>query len=512
MRRNPGAARAIAFIANLTHTSGPFAGQPFNLRRWQRRILAQLFETGKDGRRTRRTALLLLPRKNGKSSLAAACCLYALLGDGEISAVVVSAAADVEQAGIVFDIAVQMVRNDPELEAMCEIVASQRRIVHRPSGSVYKAISAEAYNKHGGNISFLCYDEIHAAQTRDLWDVLTTSMGARSNPITLAISTAGYDRHSILWELYSHAKKVQENPSLDPTFLPIIYEMRDGADWTDEREWKRCNPALGDFRSLADMRIACARAQAIPAQEMIFRRLFLNQWTESAERWVSLPAWDACRVDPAEFKGRRCYVGLDLSSTKDLTALVAVFPDDEGPGFDVRAQFFIPKDNILERVTRDRVPYDQWVRDGYLIATPGNRVDYEVVRRVLNEWGIAQEVRELAFDPWNATDLIQRLQEQDGFTCVPIRQGFRSLSAPTKALEAAILSKTLRHDGHPILRWCIGNAAAEQDATGNIKLSKAVSTERIDGASALVNAVDRMSRHGGADKPSFQMLVLGGSA
>ena len=214
----------------------------------------------------------------------------------------------------------------------------------------------------------------------------------------------------------------------------------------------------------------------------------------------------------ARLKGRRCYVGLDLSSTKDLTAQVGVFPDDEGPGFDVLADFFVPHDNILERVTRDRVPYDQWVRDGFLHATPGNRVEYEYVRRELNAWALEFDVREIAFDPWNATDLVTRLSEQDGFTCVPIRQGYRSLSAPTKALETAILARRLRHDGHPVLRWCIGNAAAEQDATGNIKLSKRVSTERIDGASALVNAMDRMDRHGPGDtRPTYQMIVLGGT-
>jgi phage terminase large subunit-like protein len=300
MTRNPGAAKVIAFIDNLTHTSGPFAGKPFNLRPWQRKILAQLFETGPSGLRKKRTCLLLLPRKNGKSELAAACCLYALLGDGEESAVVVSAAADREQASIVFNIAAKMVRNDPVLESMCEIVESQKRIVHRQSGSVYKAISAEAYSKHGGNISFLCYDEIHCAPNRDLWDVLTTSMGARAQPLTLAISTAGYDRHSILWELYAHALKVKENPSIDPTFLPIIYEAPQDADWTSEKVWKACNPALGDFRSLEDMRIACARAKEIPAQENTFKRLFLNIWTEQASRWIQMPAWDACCVVTAQ--------------------------------------------------------------------------------------------------------------------------------------------------------------------------------------------------------------------
>jgi phage terminase large subunit-like protein len=209
----------------------------------------------------------------------------------------------------------------------------------------------------------------------------------------------------------------------------------------------------------------------------------------------------------AALKGRRCYVGLDLSSTKDLTAQVGVFPDDDG--FDVLAQFFVPKDSIRERSNRDRVPYDQWAREGYLIATPGNVVDYEAVRQSLKDWGAEFDVREIAFDPWNATDLVTRLQEQDGFTCVPMRQGFASLSAPTKSLETAVLSRTLRHDGHPVLRWNISNISVETDATGNLKISKKVSTERIDGGAALVMAIDRMNRNNSVKPPAFQMLILG---
>lgn len=286
----------VWFINNLTHTKGEFARQPFNLRPWQAKIIQRLFTTRADGLRQYRTCLLMLPRKNGKSELAAAVALYGLLADKELGAEVYSAASDKDQAALVFNVAAQMVRNDPELDAQVEIVDSQKRIVHRKSGSFYRAISAEAYSKHGFNCSLLVYDEIHAAQNRELWDVMTTSMGARSQPLTLAISTAGYDRHSILWELYSHAKKVAENPSLDPTFLPILYEAPIGADWTDERVWKKANPALGDFRSLEEMRIAAARAKEIPAQENTFRRLYLNQWTEQASRWLSLTAWDACKV------------------------------------------------------------------------------------------------------------------------------------------------------------------------------------------------------------------------
>jgi len=303
---------------------------------------------------------------------------------------------------------------------------------------------------------------------------------------------------------------VAENPTLDPTFLPIIFEAPVEADWTDEKVWKKANPALGDFRSLQDMQILAARAKEIPAQENTFRRLYLNQWTEQASRWISMPTWDACRTrfERSSLRGRKCYVGMDLSTTKDLTALVAVFPDDDG-GFDVLPRFFVPKGTIQERARRDRVPYDLWHRDGYLDATAGETVDYEAVRGVLNGWADEFDVRSVAYDPWNATDLVTRLEQQDGFACVKMRQGFPSLTAPSKSLEKAILSRSLRHDGHPVLRWNVSNVAVEEDAAGNIKPSKTESTERIDGVVALVMAIDQMDRQAGGTPPAFQMLVLG---
>ena len=502
--------RAIGLINQLTHTKGPFAGQPFNLRPWQVQILRQLFRTGPDGRRVYRQVLLMLPRKNGKTELAAALAIYFLLFDGEIGAEVYSAAADRDQASLVFNVATQMIRNEPELEAVCEIVESQKRIVHRKSGSFYRAISAEAYSKHGFNASVVIYDELHAAPSRELWDVLTTSQGARAQPLTMAISTAGFDRHSILWELYAHAQKVKETPAIDPTFLPVLYEAATDADWTSEKVWRKANPALGDFRSLDEMRMACQRAREIPAQENTFRRLYLNQWTEQAARWLQMTAWDACQVLPTRpLERRRCWVGMDLSSTKDLTALVAVFPDEDDH-YDVLAHFFVPADTLRERGTRDRVPYPDWARDGWLTATPGNVVDYEVVRSCLHDWATRFDIQDIAYDPWNATDLVTRLQEQDGLACVPMRQGFLSLSAPTKSLEKAVLSRTLRHDGHPVLRWNVSNVSVESDATGNLKPSKKVSTERIDGVVALMMAIDRMERNQSTKPPGYQMLVLGG--
>jgi len=498
----------IAFINRLTHTKGAFARQTFNLRPWQRRIVKRLFKKRPDGLRQYRTCLLMLPRKNGKTELAAAIALYGLLADGETGAEVYSAAADRDQAGLVFGVAAQMLRNDPTLDQTCYVVESQKRIVHRASGSFYRAISAEAYSKHGFNASMVIYDELHAAPDRRLYDVLATSMGARRQPLLFVISTAGYDRHSILWELYAHAKKVEADPALDPTFLPILYEAPAEADWTKPRVWKQANPALGDFRSREEIEILCERAQAIPAQENTFRRLYLNQWTEQASRWMAMTSWDACKAPVARtaLAGRRCFVGMDLSATTDLSALVAVFPD--ATGFDVLPQFFVPADRIADRSRRDHVPYDEWARQGRLTATEGAVVDYEAIRRVLQGWAAEFSLQMVAFDPWNATDLVSRLQQQDGLLCVSMRQGFASLSAPTKALEQAVLSKRLRHDGHPVLRWNLSNVAVESDPAGNIKPSKTASTERIDGVLALVMAVDLMTRQTAAP-PSYQMVVVG---
>lgn len=503
------AERKVAIINRLTHTKGPFAGQSFQLRPWQeKQIIRPLFKTDRSGRRVYRTMLLMMPRKNGKTEIAAALALDGLLFDQEAGAEVYSAAADKDQAALVFNVAAQMIRNDSELLAQCEILDSQKRIVHRKSGSIYRAISAEAYSKHGFNASRVIYDELHAAPSRELWDVLASSTGARAQPLVIAISTAGYDRHSILWELYAHAKNVLQNPALDPSFLPVIFEAAADADWRSEKVWRSCNPALGDFRSIDEMRTMAARAQEIPAQENVFRRLYLNQWTEQASRWIPVEAWDACRQRPRLWSGP-CYVGLDLSTTTDITAMVAVYPDADGTGFSVRVAAFLPGDRLRERGLRDRLPYEQWRDEGHLIITDGSIVDYERVRAELNTWAEDSDVKDVAYDPWNATDLVTRLKDQDGFTCVPIRQGFANLSAPTKSVERAVLGGTLHHDGHPVLRHHVGNVAVETDSAGNIKPSKKLSTARIDTVAALVMAVDRMERQTAPAPKAYQAFIFG---
>ena len=503
----------VKFINKLTHTKGnQWARKPFDLRGWQTDIVRRLFTVNPETRlRQYRTSLLMLPRKNGKSELAAAIALYGLIGDKEMGAEVYSAAADRDQASLVFNVAAQMVRTDPYLDAICEIVDSQKRIVHKKLGSTYRAISAEAHTKHGFNASMVIYDELHAAPNRELWDVLTTSVGARNQPLAFAISTAGFDRHSILWELYSHAKAVLENPEIDPTFLPILFEAPTEADWTDEKVWGSCNPALGDFRNIEEMRSSCQVAKLIPAKQNTFRRLYLNQWTEQAERWLDMTIWDLgnVAVDREALRGRPCYAGLDLASTRDVTAFVLVFPDDDG-GYDVLPFFWVPEETMAERVKRDRVPYDQWARDEVLETTDGKSCNFNVIHDRILELSEEFDIREIAYDRWGAAQLVTDLQE-DGATLIPMGQGVASMSAPTKELERLVVNSRIRHGGHPVLRWMAGNVAVEQDAAGNLKPSKKVSTERIDGIVALIMGLDRATRNAqdGSvyDDPDYDLMT-----
>jgi len=496
-RINPGQ-RAVRWINNLTHTNGEWAGQPFRLRPWQeQKIIRPLFGTlTPEGIRQYRTCYVEIPRKNGKTELAAAIALYLLLGDGEAGAEVYGAAVDLEQASLAYHVASRMIHNDAELLRRVEIIPSRRRIVHHASGSVYRAIPADAPSSHGYNASGLIYDELQAAPNRELWDVLTTSMGSRRQPLTFVITTAGWDRHSICWELHQYAEKVRDGIIQDPTFLPVLYGAPQEADWLDEAVWRRANPALGDFRSLEEMRTAAKQAREMPGRQSAFQRLYLCQWTEADRPWLDLRRWDAGNlpVDQDALRGRPCYGGLDLSTTTDLTAFVLLFPRD-GTGYDVLPFFWAPAEKIRERTHRDRVPYELWVREGFLEATEGNVVDYDRIRQRLRALAERYRIQEIAYDRWNASQLVTQLQE-DGATMVPIGQGFATMTAPTKELEKVILGETLRHGGHPVLRWCAANTVAEEDAAGNIKPSKRKSTDRIDGIVALIMALDRAMRQG----------------
>jgi phage terminase large subunit-like protein len=512
----PRADWAVEFISKLTHTKDKWAGMDFQLRPWQRAIISELFgrmRADDPTRRAYRTCYIEIPRKNGKSELAAALALYGLVGDDVIGAEVYSAAADRDQAALVFNAAAQMVRNDTYLRSRLKIIDSQKRIVDHKTGSFYRAISAEAYSKHGFNASLVIYDELHAAPNRELWDVLTTSMGARSEPLVVAITTAGYDRHSICWEQHDYATKILDGIVTDPTFFPVIYAADDDADWLDEGVWHKANPALEDFRDLDEMRALAHKAKEIPALQNTFRRLYLCQWTEQAERWIDMAAWDACVGDTdwkglrERMKGKPCYAGLDLSSRNDLTALALVFEDDD-EGMTVVPFFWVPADGAVKRSRTDRVPYQQWIREGLIIPTDGNVVDQGFIREDIHRLAKDYRIKEIAFDPWNATKLCLELHG-DGIKVVETRQGFRSLSEPTKHLGALVSGRNLRHGGHPILRWMASNMVVRQDPNGNLAPDKSKVTERIDGILATIMGVGA-ALFNQDQEPQYQAFVLGG--
>jgi phage terminase large subunit-like protein len=366
------------------------------------------------------------------------------------------------------------------------VIGSTKRILYQEKAGVYRAIPAEAATSHGFNPSAVIFDELHTQPNRDLYDVLKTGQGARRNPLFVSITTAGHDRHSICWEVWDYARKVREGLIDDPHFLPLLYELPEGGDWQDEDVWAAVNPNLGVSVSLEFLREECKRATEVPAYENTFRNLYLNQWTEASCRWLSSESWKNCNHRTVDLQGMVCYGGLDLSSTTDLTALVLAFP--WGDEIVLECRFWVPEESLRQRSHRDRVPYDQWARDGWIIPTPGGSVDYDFVRKEIAEIRTRCNLETLAMDPWNATHLAQQLVT-DGIEVVEFRQGYASMSSPAKSFETHVIAGDFNHQGNPVLAWCVSNTVIDTDPAGNIKPTKTKSTERIDGAVAAIMAI-----------------------
>ena len=497
---------AVMFIESLCHTKGTWAGKPFELIDWQEQIIRDLFGILKpNGYRQFNTAYVEIPKKMGKSELAAAVALLLTCGDGEERAEVYGCAADRQQAAIVFDVAADMVRMCPALSRRVKILASQKRIIYKPTNSFYQVLSAEAYSKHGFNIHGVVFDELHTQPNRKLFDVMTKGSGdARMQPLYFLITTAGTDTHSICYETHQKAKDILEGRKIDPTFYPVIYGADESEDWTDPKVWRKANPSLGITVGIDKVRAACESARQNPGEENAFRQLRLNQWVKQAVRWMPMEKWDACAfaVNEDDLEGRVCYGGLDLSSTTDITAFVLVFPPtDEDDRYVVLPYFWIPEDSMDLRVRRDHVPYEVWERQGYLMTTEGNVVHYGYIEKFIERLGEKFNIREIAFDRWGAIQMVQNLEGM-GFTVVPFGQGFKDMSPPTKDLMKLVLEKRIAHGGHPVLRWMMDNIYIRTDPAGNIKADKERSTEKIDGAVATIMALDRAIRCGNVSTAS----------
>ena len=491
---------AVAFIESLCHTKGTWAGKKFELIDWQEQIIRDLFGTLKpNGYRQFNTAYIEIPKKQGKSELAAAVALLLTCGDGEQRAEVYGCAADRQQASIVFEVAADMVRMCPALSKRVKILASQKRIIYIPTNSFYQVLSAEAYSKHGFNIHGVVFDELHTQPNRKLFDVMTKGSGdARMQPLYFLITTAGTDTHSICYETHQKAKDILDGRKIDPTFYPVIYGADENDDWTDPKVWEKANPSLGITVGIDKVRAACESAKQNPSEENSFRQLRLNQWVKQAVRWMPMDKWDKCAfaVNEEQLEGRVCYGGLDLSSTTDITAFVLVFPPcDEEDKYIILPYFWIPEDTLDLRVKRDHVPYDVWERQGYLQTTEGNVIHYGYIEKFIEKLGERFNIREIAFDRWGAVQMVQNLEGM-GFTVVPFGQGFKDMSPPTKELMKLMLEQRIAHGGHPVLRWNMDNIFVRTDPAGNIKADKEKSTEKIDGAIATIMALDRAIRCG----------------
>ena len=506
-------AAAAFFPRYLRLTTGEWAGRPFELEGWQEQdIIRPLFGwKRKDGTRRYRRCYVWIPRKNGKTELAAGVALLALLADGEMGAQVFSIAADEKQAKIVFDKATAMVGWSAELSK--HLTPFKTSIWCADLGASFKPLSGNARGKHGLNMSGLVGDEIHEWRDGDLYTFVHQSSAARRQPLEFLISTAG-TREGYGWEAWDECVKLLAGEIEDPETLVVIYAADPEADWTNPDTWAAANPNLGVSVKLDYLEAECRAAKESPRKENDFKRYHLNIWTEQAVRWLALDAWDVCghpvetqaptvlaggvRRVPVndrwksfeeQLQGRRCFGGLDLSSTTDLTAWVMMFPPEERDGiWTMLTRAFVPEARVAERVRRDRAPYDQWVKSGALITTPGNVVDYEWVKDQIYRDAEMFGIEAVGIDRFLATQIALQLGEQ-GVNAQFIGQGFLSMSAPAKELERLVIDGKLDHGGHPAARWCAGNVAIATDPAGNIKPAKDKSTERIDIIAAAINAL-----------------------
>jgi len=493
--------RAVKFIQNLKHTKGKWDGKKFMLLPWQEQIVRDIFGIVRaDGKRQFLTAYVEIPKKQGKSELAAAIALYLLYADGEASAEVYGAACDRNQASIVFDVAKQMVMKSPALMKRSKIAAATKRIVNYSNAGFYQVLSAETGTKHGLNVSGLVFDEIHAQPNRKLYDVLTKGSGdAREQPLFFIITTAGTDKQSICYELHTKALDIMNGRKNDSTFYPVVYGLEEGDDWNDEANWYKANPSLGHTIAIERVREAYKNALENPAEENVFKQLRLNMWMNSTVVWIPEHIYDKGNspIDIDSLAGRDCYAGLDLASTSDITAFVLVFPPrSEDEKYIVLPFFWLPEDTLELRCRRDHVLYDVWERQGYIHTTEGNVIHYGFIERFIEDLGKKYHIKEIAYDRWNATQMVQNL-EDEGFTMVPFGQGFKDMSPPSKELYKLLMEGSIIHGGNPVLKWMAQNVVMRTDPAGNIKPDKERSVEKIDGIVALIMGLDRCIRNGG---------------
>lgn len=505
------AERVRRFIETYcTYSKGEWAKQPFRLLPWQyEEIIKPLYGTIKqDGYRQYRTVYVEVPKKNGKTEICAALGLYMLTNDGEEGAEVYLAGADREQAGLMYQAASAMIRNNYDLERRLKCLDSRKRAIYPKKNSFMQVLSSESYTKHGLSPSCVIVDEIHAHPSDELWNVLTAGTDyARRQQVVLVITTAGiYDKNSIWWRLRSKAIQVKAGIAQDQRFLPVLYLADpEKDDPADEELWKRVNPSLGQIFTLDKIRNDYNEANQNPIDFQNFKRFRLNIPVKQLSKWMPMDAWDRCAgaVDVEDLKGRSCYGGLDLASKFDLAAFVLVFPPEaEGNPCDILCRAYCPEEGIISRSKTDRVHYDIWADQGHITATPGNVIDYAFIENDILQAAQDFQLKQIGFDSWNAQATATRIMtelnpsnDERGFQMVEMRQGAKTFNEPSKDLLVNVMQTKIRHGGNPVLRWCADNLYMRSDPNGNVAPDKEKATEKIDLMVALIMAWGRAMFH-----------------
>jgi phage terminase large subunit-like protein len=494
---------AVNFIQELEHTTGEYAGRKFILEEWQYFIVANLFGfVNADGTRRFTRAYVEVPRKNGKSTFSSALMLYGLLADGESAAQVYSAATKLDQAMMVFGESVRVCQNTDWLKGEVTVNNSvnNRRILY--GQNLYKPLEWNPNKQDGLNTHFACIDEYHAHPTDELYNVIFNSMGARKQPLLFTITTAGFNREAPCYRHRVYCANVLEGKLKDDGLFTIIYTLDESDDWGDERNWIKANPNWGVSVYPRQLHQALTEAREFVHKEVEFKTKLLNVWTDTAMTWISDADWMACEQD-MDLDGLECYAGLDLASTSDFCAFSLWFPEYHA----VRTWYYLPEEAIRRRTDSVGQQYKQWQRDGWIIETPGNVTDYDYIRQHIGELCERYNVQEISYDRYNSSQLVIQLTN-DGLSMYPFGQGFVSMSAPTKELERKVKNKELTHDGNPVTRWMMGNIYLKTDPAGNVKIDKAKSGDKVDGAVSMVMALGGYMAGAAESKQDFWFVQL----
>jgi len=502
------AQRAVNFFEKvLKHGKGAFAGKYFSLLPWQFEIIALVFGlVDSQGLRQFRKAYIEVPKKCGKSEMAAGVALYLMVGDSEPGCELYSAAAAKDQAGLVFKVAASMVEASDVLKRQLRVIRSTK-LIHkkRDIDSFYRAVAADGDTIDGVNPHGVIADELHRwkhGKAIDLWDVLQKGMIARTQPLTFAITTAGLPEESPLaWKDHQFTKAIAKGEAQGPRFFGRIFGADPEDDWLDVRTWTKAIPSLatnpGGFISVDAIQTLAEEAAQKPEEVAAFKRFHLNMWGQKDNRWIDMQAWDACatplrRPKKVERQSQPCFVGLDLSVKTDLTAAARVWPYEDG-SYDCDVHFFIPKEGLRQRELRDKQPYSHWIKEGLITACEGPVVDLDAVEAYLRQTHETYGIFELAYDPWNAGQLMKKLTDSD-IPLIEVRQNFGNLSEPTKLLQEKVLQRLFRHGGNKVLRWNADCTAIKSDDNDNIrpvKPDRNKTGKRIDGILAAILALSR---------------------